>query len=483
MVSTQAVNIPVIATQETIVQIENQQAIAIQEGDTYVTYTSPNGVNEQAIALDKIPHGKYKSSDKQKEKKFLGINFYSNHIALCPKTWSTSPATMVRDVSETGINRRIFEKNHCLNKIVADKVDKLAKFKQSMNQHNTSGTFSTSSLLYYHFSRYFDTTIRVPTAIYREMDRREHRNRVSRAGRSKTHRGMIAAGWDRLYTAEKTPSTYRPTNELFTPDQHCIYGVLIKGKGTRYGVEVNGIRSRWGTAQNEDFQKTAPYSALKSDKPLLEAIKEGKRKAFRNSKVRHATGEVSDFQMLYWMREITEITILDFIFSQQDRIGNIDYRWAWYWVENGNIQKRWQTGKFKRTQMHRYAAPADIAQYSPQLIQRTYLNDNDAGGRVPYVNYTKKTKMLQKLRHISAKTYAKLLHLHQDLQDKGEIYRYIENNFVLDDAQRRQIVKNTRLALDILQDSCGAGKLRFDLDSPSDFLLNQQVIEQNPFCY
>ena len=183
------------------------------------------------------------------------------------------------------------------------------------------------------------------------------------------------------------------------------------------------------------------------------------------------------------MREITEITVLDFIFSQQDRIGNIDYRWAWYWVENGTIQKRWQTGKFKRSQMHRYDAPADIAHYSPQLIQRTYLNDNDAGGRVPYVNYTKKTKMLQKLRHISAKTYAKLLHLHQDLQDKGEIYRYIENNFVLDTAQRRQIVKNTRLALDILQDSCEAGTLRFDLDSPSYFLLNQQVIEQNPFCH
>ena len=223
-----------------------------------IRYTSPNGIQEYAIALDHIPHGRYKSRDIQKEQKFLAIDFYHNYIALCPKTWSTSPATMVSDIAKVGLNRRIYERNRCLGKIVGDQVKKLAKFKQSMNQHNTSGTFSTASLLYYHFSRYFDTAVKVPPAIYREMDKREHRNRVSRSGRSKTSRGMISAGWSHLYNAEKNPSRYRPTNELFTPDRNSIYGVLLRGKGTRYGAEVNGIRSRWGVAQNKDFQKTAP---------------------------------------------------------------------------------------------------------------------------------------------------------------------------------------------------------------------------------
>jgi hypothetical protein len=449
---------------------------------TKMTYTSPNGIKEQAIALEQIPHGRYKSRDTQKEQKFLAIDFYHNHIALCPKTWSTSPATMVSDISKISLNRRIYEKNRCLGKIVGDKVKKLAKFKCSMNQHNTSGTFATSSLLYYHFSRYFDTAVKVPPAIYREMDRREHRNRVTRSGRAKTSRGMISAGWDHLYNAERKPSTYRPTNELFTPDRNSIYGVLLRGKGTRYGAEVNGIRSRWGVAQNEDFQKTAPYYALRSDKPLLTAIKDGKRRGFRNSKVRRDTGDVSNFQMLYWMREISEIALLDYIFSQQDRIGNIDYRWVWYWVENGKVNKRWQSGSFKRNRMSRQEVPADIAQFSPQLIQRTCLNDNDAGGRVPYANYAKKTGMLQKLRHMSAKTYTQLLRLNDDLQNQGEIYHYIEANFVLDRKQHQQIVKNTRLALDILQNTCRTGKLRFDLDNPRDFLLTNTVQEQIIHC-
>ena len=446
-----------------------------------INYTSPNGIKEQAISLAEIPEGTYKSRDKKKENAFLAVDFYSSKIALCPKTWSTSPGTMVRDISQTGISQRTYEKNHCTGKTVAGTVKKLAKFKQTMNQRGTSGTFSMSSLLYYHFSRYLDTATTIPPAIYREMDRRSHRDRVTRSGRAKTSGGMISKGWDHLYNAEKSPSSYRPTNELFTPDHTKIYGVMLKGKGARYGAEINGARRRrWGAPQNEEFQETAPYLALRSDMALLDAIKRGKRKA--GSRVRSATGEVSNFQMIYWMRELTEIVLMDFIFSQQDRVGNIDFRWVWYWVQDGKVHKKWQAGKDRRSRRHRMEPPAEIAQYSPVLLQRTMLNDNDAGGRVPYANFAKKTGMLQKLRHISAKTYTKLVRLNRDLQDKGQIYRYIEQNFILDADQQHQIVKNTRLATEILQDTCSIGKLRFDLDNPKDFLLTGRVKELDINC-
>lgn len=447
------------------------------------TYTSPAGIKEQAIAAARIPGGKYKSRDTKKENSLSAINFYDPQIALCPKIWSTSPATMVRDISAINTDHGNYERHHCTGKITAPGVKKLAKFKQTMNQHDTSGTFSMSSLLYYHFSRYFDTTVTIPTAVYREMDRNEHYNRVTRSGQAKTRRGMINAGWNQLAKAEKNPTSYKPTNELFTPDRSKIYGVLLKGKGARYRAEVNGIRSRWGSPQNKDFQRTAPYMALRSKEPLLTAIKDGKRRAFRDTNIRSATRAVSDFQMLYWMREITEIVLLDYIFSQQDRIGNIDYRWAWYWVQDGKVKKQWQPGKFLRKQMTQFPPPAEIAQYSPQLIQRTYLNDNDAGGRVPYANFTKKTQMLEKLRHFSAKTYTQLIRLNRDLQDKGAVHRYIEQNFILDNDQRKQIVKNTHLATNILSASCQNGKLRFDLDNPKDFLIHGRVQEQNLNCH
>lgn len=446
-----------------------------------INYNSSNGIKEQAIALSEIPEGRYKTRDKKKEDQFLAVDFYSSKIALCPKTWSTSPATMVRDISRSGISQRTYEKSHCSGKTVADSVKKLAKFKQTMNQSGTSGTFSMSSLLYYHFSRYFDTATVIPPAVYREMDRRTHRDRVTRSGRAKAHGRQILKGWQHLYNAEKNPSSYRPTDELFTPDRKCVYGVLLKGKGARYGAEVNGARKRrWGAPQNEEFQETAPYLALRSDLPLLDAIKRGKRKA--GSTVRSATGDVSDFQMIYWMRELTEIVLLDYIFSQQDRVGNIDYRWVWYWVQDGKVKKKWQAGKDRRSRMHRISPPPEIAQFSPVLLQRTMLNDNDAGGRVRYANFAKRTGMLQKLRHISAKTYTKLLRLNRDLQDKGQVYRYIEQNFILNPKQQDQIVKNTRLATDILKDTCSIGKLRFDLDNPKDFLLTGRVNELDVNC-
>ena len=71
-----------------------------------IDYTSSNGVKEQAISLPNIPNGKYSKKDAAKQTKFLAIDFYNSKIALCPKTWSTSPGTMVRDVSKSGIRRQ-----------------------------------------------------------------------------------------------------------------------------------------------------------------------------------------------------------------------------------------------------------------------------------------------------------------------------------------------------------------------------------------
>ena len=439
-------------------------------------YQSPNGLLEASVILDQIPQGNYSKRDKRKEKLYSEVDFYDDKIALCPKTWSTSPATMVRDLSQSSFTQKTYEKKYCKGKTVPANVKKLAKFKMTMNQSGTSGTFSASSLLYYHFSRYFDTVVHTPPAIYREMDRKAHLDRVTRSGSARTSRGMIAKGWDHLYRAEKKPSRYKPTDELFTPSRNKVYGVMLKGKGARYGPEINGARRRrWGSPQHEEFQETIPYLALRSDKPLLKAIKHAKGRA--SSLIRRSTGDVSDLQMIYWMRELTEIVLLDYIFSQQDRIGNIDYRWAWYWIEDNKVKKQWQSGKQSRGRMRNKKPPAEIAQFSPILLQRTQLNDNDAGGRVPYANFAKRTGALQKLRHFSAKTYTRLLDLNDDLQNKGEVYQFIGHNFVLDSGQVRQIVKNTRLATDILKDTNGIDKLRFDLDNPKDFLLNGDVEE------
>lgn len=142
-------------------------------------YLSPNGVTERSMALPRMPGADYSKKDVEQEEKLTTLDFYSPQIALCPKTWSTSPGTMVRDISKTGVSQAAYE-SQCKGKAVPAGVKKTAVFKQSMNEHNTSGTFSPSALLYYHFARYFDTSVTVPVAVYREMDCKLHLQNLSR---------------------------------------------------------------------------------------------------------------------------------------------------------------------------------------------------------------------------------------------------------------------------------------------------------------
>lgn len=387
---------------------------------------------------------------------------------------------MVYDISEGpyASDRARFESHACNEGKSAKELarDSLAKFKPTMNAKGTSATFSTASLLYYHFSRYFDATVKVPVAVWRSMDRRAHLEEVARRGLSisgNSHSSrMNHEAWSLLVAADENPDRYSPTDELFTSDRAQIYGVLVNSPGHRYNSEVNGTRkSGWGKGQNLDFQETAPFRALRSAAPLRAAITEGVAAARRDGQIRRDMGEVSDRQVAYWMREISEIVLFDYIFSQQDRVGNIDFTSHWHWAEDGKI-------RHKKADLHaKEAPPAEGA----IRLKRTHLNDNDAGGRVPYANFAKSTEMLEKLRHFPAGTYRKLMALDRDLALKGELHAYVAGSFGLTERQIGQIVSNTAKAAEILRRSCAEGKLRFDLE-PEEFFLNGDVVAAEIPC-
>jgi hypothetical protein len=446
------------------------------------SYLSPNGVQERCLVLNRMPGGVYTEDDRAQEQAFCGIDFYSGSHALCPKVFSTSPGTLVYEISGGPYAGRVdaFEAEQCATSSPMKRgaVGEPVSFKTTMNDPHTSATFSTASLLYYHFARYFDADIHVPVSVYRSMDKATHRERVTRRGlalsASRKGGAMNHAGWEVMAEAEQRPSAYAATDELFTPDRQQIYGVLLHPHGDRYSAEFNGTRrSGWGEGQNRDFQETAPFQALRSEQPLLEAIDHGVHQASADPELRQAMRHgVSTEQMVFWMKELTEITLLDYIFSQQDRIGNIDYLNYWYWIEDGAVRREPASGS---------QVPSELAALRPIKLRRTQLNDNDAGGRVPYANFAKKTQMLEKIRHYGPDTYRRLLRLDQDFADEGELYRYVRASFGLSDAQFQQIVDNTRKAAAILRGTCRAGKLRFDLE-PEIFLVTGQATEVQLDC-
>ena len=427
-------------------------------------FDSPNGITEHCVAIDHAPGGDYSAEDVAEERSLCAIDFYSGNFALCPKTFSTSPGTLIYDVS-TGPyagKARNFEADHCRERkiITAGVVGAPVSYKMTMNAQTTSATFAPASLLYYHFSRYFDTVVDVPVSVWRSMDRREHFDRVVRTGLDVSSSGgspMNRAGWEILANGAKDPATYRPTSELYTDDGRQIFGILLESNGRRYGAEINGTRrSGWGAGQNRDLQETAPFLALRHEGSLSEAIAYGVATASKDPDLRKAmTIEPSPLQMTFWMTELSEVALLDFIFSQQDRVGNIDYRDIWYWIADGKIQRRIATSS---------EPPADIVPNNPVRVRRSIINDNDAGGRIPYANFAKTTGMVENLRHFRGSTYLRLQELADDFSQSGPLYDWLRTSFGISERQVAQVVKNTIAAAGILRDACAAGRLRFSLD-------------------
>jgi hypothetical protein len=105
-------------------------------------------------------------------------------------------------------------------------------------------------------------------------------------------------------------------------------------------------------------------------------------------------------------------------------------------------------------------------------LERTHLNDNDAGGRVQYANYTKRTGMLENIRHYAPDTYRRLMALAADFRAEGPLYRYAGEQFGLTQRELAQLVGNTIKAADVIAATCRRGALRFDLD-PEGFLLGR----------
>jgi hypothetical protein len=448
---------------------------------TETTFRSPGGAVERCIALWPMPGGRYTDADRALERELCSIDFYGTMHALCAKVFSTSPGTLVFDLRDgpyAGEPSR-FEQENCgsggVHKRGAPREP--ISYKMSVNTRESSATFANASLVYYHFARYFDATAHVPVAVLRSIDRSEHGRRVTangvRLSADNPSLKMNHAAWLALQSAEREPSSYTPTEELFTPDG-LMYGVMLHPLGKRYGEEMNGTRrSGWGDGQNRDFQDTAPFRALRSAKPLADAIVEGRSAALNDPVLAKATGGMATpAQMVFWMSDLIDITLLDYLFSQQDRVGNLDYLSAWHWVQDGQLRSRPASSG---------AAPPELAAFNPQRLRRTELGDNDAGVRITYVNYAKRTGMLENLRRYRATTYRRLMRLDADFAAGGALHEYVRTTFGLSDKEFAAIKANVRSAAGILRASCKAGRLRFDVE-PEEFIRAGGVTEQRLDC-
>lgn len=520
--------------------------------------------------FDTVSPAKVKS-DVEDELKLFELDFNNENIALCPKLKSTSPGTYVLEAkkyyhkvkdSMFEINQAFVEEFFCpgkteasilatemrrlkrksgsveeidlkdkklnsilditnLHKLEEDvsftplplkeqKLKKLAKFKVTMNDKDTSGTYAPSNLLYYQFSRFLKTRVGVPVSIYREIQAQHHLERVSKSGEkwanefknrvSKSYR-QLYHGWRRLRLAEENPDSYFIgknsiiKNIYSSGNNENIWGILIKDKGDRYPHR----RRKSDTDQTESINGLLPTKSG-YDARQVEFIKSKPFLALRGVKDwKSFSDPLEKVQYQFWMQELAEIVILDFIFSQQDRVGNIDYRDYMYYYEDGVMEEKdkfhssesshIQINRKRLSKWKKFEEKNNTAQLLGR-IRRTFLNDNDAGVRMAYSNFSKKFNMPGLIRHLDHRFLARLIYLNNALKDEeSEQYRYLWENFVdprlITEREFNQIGLNLNMLLygskriqTNLSETCK--DITFDLD-PERFL--KELVESGDPSY
>ena len=424
-------------------------------------FSAPDGVVERCVRLAPFPGATYSSRDRETEAAYCSIDF--GEVGLCPKLWSTSPGTLVYELEDNtpaGIER--FESTYCSKGHGArdHAKAKLATYKVSVNGRTTSATYAPSSWVYYHLSRYFRTQTYVPPVVYRSLSLERHHERVVTPALTLVqgrHARMLSEGWKHLGALESGELAGGAAREALTDEGRQVYGVLIDNKGDRYGPEFNGTReSGWGSGQNEDFQQTAGFLALRHRGSLPEAARLGVRDARRNPKMAKAlAADTSERQVYLWMQSLMEITLLDTLLRQQDRIGNIDYRWRWFWVEDGSIETH---------SAHGDQPPKKLEGRTAWRLRQTAINDNDAGVRGGYANFTERTGMLEELAHYDPALYARLGRLARDLGERGEAWDWLRTVAGLSEREATGIADRAQTAFGLLQAQCQAGTLALDFD-------------------
>ena len=428
---------------------------------TAIDYPQPNGLVEQCIRIEPMPGARFDPVDREAEAAFCSLDF--RQLAVCPKLWSTSPATILFKIDTAALDGEVvdWERARCADgeRVHALQISEPGVFKQSVNGQKTSATYAPSSWVYYHFSRYLETQVAVPVAVYRSVDRDWHHRRVVQPGLEVSGRrrglGMLNAGWQWLDELESGAADHG-RSDVLTDEGRQVYGVLLNGSGRRYEAEFNGTRaSGWGSGQNRDFQKTAPFLALRDPRPVTEAAEAAIVAARQDPLMaRHLPADVPVAQVVLWMRDVLDVTLLDFILGQQDRIGNIDYRWAWTWRDGVQVN-------------HRPAAdqtpPTDLADLAPLRLRRTVLNDNDAGVRPGYANFAQRTGMLDDLRHYDPALYRRLAALATDFADNGPARQWLTGAAGISENAAQRIVDRTQTAWTTLRDACERGDLALDL--------------------
>ncbi len=425
--------------------------------------TPYHGVVEICVMPRQFIGVEYKKKDRKDEAMLCSLDFYGDtvlngtaleYVAVCPKSRSTNPAVEVYKIRKKGLSVEDYEKKEC--RVHSKRRDKrkakrLAKFKQSI-----SCSYTPSILAYYHVSRMLGGVGNVQPAVIRTMSLKEHRKIAKQGYRVSKRSGqrVQALTWKMFIDTENNIDNRRNrygrkySRGLFTTDNKQIFGAMqkdVKKEGRYREFYIKNYKNSYKRLTAQPFVRQ-----LISSKSL----------------------ESKSISQLYQLKDYADMLTIDYLLSQEDRFGNIAYKDYYYSVS--------EDGKVSRKKI-----PLDKKeQYSQELIdnlhitkvRRLVLKDNDCG--VNRYNRTQKSKIMSKIRHMSLKTYQRLLWLDSKIEDEyTEDFFRTELLFTHRDWEKFEgLVKGLK---ETLQNNCKRGRLSLDLNPERKLLGLPKVVSKD----
>lgn len=431
------------------------------QGDTTTTI-SPQGKAEICAIAPKVFPKIYSDSDLKDEKELCAMDFYRTQ-ALCPKQNSTNPGVLIAKI-EQGQTR---DQATAMCKGPNDDLSIKAKFKNSI-----SCSYTPSILAYYHFSRILKAG-RVPVAVLRTMDRQEHL-KIAQKGVQFTKSGdIINQTWQSFISQHAKINS----NNLFDSSREFVYGALTDNpkKEMKY-TEVSGVGS-YETRYQRFLQQT-PYLRVADSRSVQALVGSNDSQKL--------------IPAIVQMKDVSDMILLDTLFSQDDRIGNIHFKYAWYYTaqdpQTGKITfenkgSKAQLSADKKT-IH---IPADEKVMQDQgaiLVKEMLMKDNDCGVNVAArSNMMRKVSALEGVRHMSPRTYQRFMNFYK-ISKNAETLNWMKRDLLFTDADlgvggntgSKSFFANLEKARSILVQGCKNGSLKLDLSL--DNLLHPEEAEQ-----
>src|SRR6059058_1778733 len=362
-----------------------------------VEHPTPNGVTEIAQRLVQFPFTppdvKLKEADALSASKdwftkhdeneidqLDSLDFYAasgpQSVGVVPKLHNTSAGIEIYELPST-LSKEAFEKTEGpyrpgVTKKYSNKRSgkKVAKFKV--------GTMAQSGVACFYVSRLLGHLVEVPPATYRTMDIQEF-EKVAEQARTTGHPSCTEA-WGVLRSMVKSGSS-----KVVLPDGKLVFGSLAQNpRGEESSPEDYWTRD---AIRGHSF-----YKVLSSKSPVANILN---------------LNDAKSLQDLALAQDITRGVILDSIFRQVDRLGNISIDELQHYVTN--------EGKVKWDDKVSDKDKADAV--SPiQSLKRIIYKDNDDG-----MNWEKNsisvTPILDETHHIDQTIYNRLQWLAGLMQD------------------------------------------------------------------